>query len=82
VRVQTRDGRLLQGAVDEPKGDPGNSLSRKEIEDKALRLAAYRSGATDAEMQAAIAAIWRLTAWNPVPMLLPLATDPGRSQRG
>ena len=81
VRVQTRDGRLLHGAVDEPKGDPGNSLSRPELEDKALRLAAYRAGATDAEMQAAIAAIWRLTAWDTVPMLLPLAADRGRGRR-
>ena len=28
--------------VDEPKGDPGNTLSRAELEDKAMRLAAYQ----------------------------------------
>jgi 2-methylcitrate dehydratase PrpD len=73
VLVQTRDGRLLNGAVDEPKGDPGNSLSRPELEDKAIRLAQYRDGATAAEMRALIAATWRLTSWDRVPMLLPAA---------
>ena len=38
---QTTDGRALQGRVDEPKGDPGNTLDRAEIEAKALRLAAF-----------------------------------------
>ena len=51
-RSQTRDGRALRGRVDEPKGDPGNTLSRAELEDKALRLAAYRGGASEAEMRA------------------------------
>ena len=32
---------MLDGRVDEPKGDPGNTLSRKEIDAKARRLAAY-----------------------------------------
>jgi 2-methylcitrate dehydratase PrpD len=31
--------------VDEPKGDPGNTLSREEITAKALRLAAFSGGA-------------------------------------
>ncbi|ODA02562.1 2-methylcitrate dehydratase, partial [Achromobacter xylosoxidans] len=30
VTVHTRDGRVLHGRVDEPKGDPGNTLSRDE----------------------------------------------------
>ena len=51
VTVETADGRTLQGRVDEPKGDPGNTLSRPEIEAKALRLAAFTSAATPAEMQ-------------------------------
>jgi 2-methylcitrate dehydratase PrpD len=60
VELRTSDGRLLAARVDEPKGDPGNSLSRPEIEVKALRLAAYRGGATEAEMHAVIARIWAL----------------------
>lgn len=57
VEVKTRDGRSFSARVDEPKGDPGNTLSRAEIEDKAQRLAAYRDGASAAEMSRAIARI-------------------------
>ncbi|ABM37448.1 MmgE/PrpD family protein [Polaromonas naphthalenivorans] len=60
VAVHTLDGRVLHGRVDEPKGDPGNTLSREEITAKALRLAAFSGGATAAEMQAAIDALWRI----------------------
>lgn len=52
VTVETTDGRSLQGRVDEPKGDPGNTLTRSELEDKALRLARFRGAATEAEMAA------------------------------
>jgi 2-methylcitrate dehydratase PrpD len=58
VTVHTQDGRVLQGRVDEPKGDPGNTLSRDEITAKALRLAAFSGGATEAEMRAAVQALW------------------------
>jgi 2-methylcitrate dehydratase PrpD len=61
VRVETNDGRVLHGRVDEPKGDPGNTLSRAELEDKALRLALYSGGATEAEMRTTMAQLWRLT---------------------
>jgi 2-methylcitrate dehydratase PrpD len=54
VEVATRDGRTLQARVDEPKGDPGNRLTRAELEHKALRLAAYHGGANAAEMRRAI----------------------------
>ena len=60
VSVQLRDGRVLAGRVDEPKGDPGNTLSRAELEDKALRLAGYRDGASEREMRALIDRIWAL----------------------
>ena len=70
VTVTTTDGRVLQGRVDEPKGDPGNTLSREEITAKALRLAAFSGGATPAEMHAAIDALWQVTAWPRVGALL------------
>jgi 2-methylcitrate dehydratase PrpD len=60
VQVQTTDGRRLEARVDEPKGDPGNTLSRAELEDKALRLAGYRDGASEAEMRSVIARVWSL----------------------
>ncbi|MDR1968368.1 MAG: MmgE/PrpD family protein, partial [Burkholderiaceae bacterium] len=37
VSVTTTDGRHFDSRVDEPKGDPGNTLSRAEIEDKMRR---------------------------------------------
>jgi 2-methylcitrate dehydratase PrpD len=60
VTVHTTDGRTLDGRVDEPKGDPGNTLSRAELEDKAYRLAEFGGVVSKAEMAAAIEAIWRL----------------------
>jgi len=62
VVVETHDGRRFEGRVDEPKGDPGNTLSRAELEDKAMRLGRYRSGAGEAEMRAVIARAWALTS--------------------
>ncbi|MFZ5488091.1 MmgE/PrpD family protein [Extensimonas perlucida] len=60
VLVKTRDGRTLSARVDEPKGDPGNTLTRAELEDKAQRLAAYGKAASAQEMQALIARIWAI----------------------
>ncbi len=60
VTVQTHDGRRFTARVDEPKGDPGNTLSRSEIEDKALRLGTYRNASTAEESQALIKKIWNL----------------------
>ncbi|MCM3562861.1 MmgE/PrpD family protein [Hydrogenophaga intermedia] len=60
VTVRTSDGRTLKGRVDEPKGDPGNTLSRPELEAKVHRLAAYGGAATTAEMDALIARTWAL----------------------
>jgi 2-methylcitrate dehydratase PrpD len=60
VTVTTMDGRVLQGRVDEPKGDPGNTLSREEIESKAIRLATYSQSVTEAEMRAVIAKLWAM----------------------
>ena len=57
LSISSRD-KVLQGRVDEPKGDPGNTLSREEIESKAIRLATYSHSATEAEMRAVIAKLW------------------------
>ncbi len=70
VTVHTTDGRTFHGRVDEPKGDPGNTLSRDEITAKALRLAAFSGGATPDEMQRAIAALWQVAQWPRVGLLL------------
>ena len=73
VTVSTTDGRVLHGRVDEPKGDPGNTLSRDEITAKALRLAAFSGGATASEMQAAVNALWAVAGWPRVGRLLEAA---------
>jgi len=70
VTVTTTDGRVLHGRVDEPKGDPGNTLSRQEITDKALRLAAFSGGAQADAMQKAVAALWQVATWPKVGALL------------
>ena len=70
VTVTTSDGRTLRGKVDEPKGDPGNTLSREEITTKAQRLAAFSGGATEAEMAHAIHALWDITQQPKVGTLL------------
>ena len=73
VTVTTADGRVLHGRVDEPKGDPGNTLSRDEITAKAMRLAAFSGGATAQEMQAAVNALWAVAGWPRVGRLLEAA---------
>ena len=59
VEVRTTGGRTLSARVDVPKGDPGNPLTRTELEAKAMRLARFRGGATEAEMRTAIERIWK-----------------------
>ncbi len=71
VTVHTRDGRVLHGRVDEPKGDPGNTLSRDEIEAKTLSLGRYADAATEAELRGLIGAIWNLERADKVGALLP-----------
>jgi 2-methylcitrate dehydratase PrpD len=74
VRVETHDGRTLHGKVLEPKGDPGNTLSRAELEAKAIRLAQYQKGASEAEMRAVINRIWQMPQWTTVSRFFPPAS--------
>ncbi len=70
VSVTTTDGRVLQGRVDEPKGDPGNTLSRDEINAKARQLAAYGGGANADEMGLALDRLWSMAHLGKVGHLL------------
>jgi 2-methylcitrate dehydratase PrpD len=70
VSVTTTDGRAFTGRVDEPKGDPGNTLSRPEIEDKMQRLAQYGQGATPEEASALCNKVWALAGQARVGRLL------------
>lgn len=60
VSVKTHAGREFHGQLDEPKGDPGNTLTRSEIESKAIRLALFSKGAGESEMQSIIAQLWQI----------------------
>ena len=60
VTVTTTDGRTLRGAIDEPKGDPGNTLSRAELADKFQRLAQFSGARTPAQARGLIEQVWNL----------------------
>ncbi|MFC3107759.1 MmgE/PrpD family protein [Undibacterium arcticum] len=70
VTVETVDGRMLHGRVEEPKGDPGNTLTRAELEQKALRLAHFSGAATAAEMHAVFEQIWQVAKINKIERFL------------
>jgi len=71
VEVTTVDGRNLAARVDVPKGDPGNTLSRSELEEKAVFLANFRAAASEEEMRGLIARIWKLEEETRLGFLLP-----------
>ncbi|KAL4914557.1 hypothetical protein BDW62DRAFT_190113 [Aspergillus aurantiobrunneus] len=60
VVVSTRDGRTLSRDVDVVKGDPGWTLTREEIESKAMALAAYGHVQDLSVLKDAIQRIWDL----------------------
>ncbi len=60
LKVRTTDGRVLEARVDCPKGDPDNTLSRSELEEKALRLARFSNAASEEQMRQAFRAIWSI----------------------
>jgi len=70
VDVETTDGRMLSGTVEVPKGDPGNSLSRAELEEKAVRLGQFRGGASESEVRNVARRIWQIENEQPVGRLL------------
>ncbi|RDW81556.1 MmgE/PrpD family protein [Aspergillus mulundensis] len=60
VEVRTKDGRVLSRTVHVVKGDPGWTLTREEIESKALALAEYGHVKDMNAFKDAIQRIWRL----------------------
>ncbi|MGI6854650.1 MmgE/PrpD family protein [Mesorhizobium sp. 1B3] len=68
--VSTRDGRSIDVRVDEPKGDPGNTLSRPEIEAKVTGLAIYGNAADESEMQRLLPRLWSVGERNSIGRLM------------
>ena len=60
VEVRGVDGRTFSAAIDQPKGDPGNTLSRAELEAKFQRLLAYAGQRSADEGRVLIERVWQL----------------------
>jgi 2-methylcitrate dehydratase PrpD len=62
--------------VDEPKGDPGNTLTRSELTEKALRLAAFAGAATAEEMEPLVRRILDIASVERIgPFFVPSGVD-------
>jgi 2-methylcitrate dehydratase PrpD len=70
IKVHLINGQVIDGRIDEPKGDPGNTLNRAEITEKAMRLAAFSGGATPTEMAKAVDYLWNIQQHSHVQFLL------------
>lgn len=71
VEVETTDGGRFTGAIDDPRGDPGNTLSRAELEAKFGRLLRFADAADEHEIQRLIDQIWQLRDLARIPLLRP-----------
>ena len=60
VEVTTVQGRTVHGRIDEPKGDPGNTLTRDELEDKFRRLLAFSGARNDEQASGLVELAWHL----------------------
>ena len=60
IEATGRSGQHWVAAIDEPKGDPGNTLSRDELADKFHRLVAFSDAASAAEADSLIQWSWGL----------------------
>ncbi|MGI9353462.1 MAG: MmgE/PrpD family protein [Rhizobiaceae bacterium] len=70
VTVKTRNGETIQAQVDDPKGDPGNMLTRKEIDTKARFLAQSSLAVSKNEIDNLMDSLWNVQKMQPVTVLL------------
>ena len=73
VDIETRSGDRFTARVEEPKGDPGNPLSRAELEEKVRKLVAYGRAASAQETERIMSRAWDLDREPSVGHLLPPA---------
>lgn len=70
VSVQTTDGRTLMDRVEDPKGDPGNTLSREELDAKARALALSGNAVNMNELDGLMHALWNVAKSNEMGFLI------------
>jgi len=70
VTVTTKDQATFSGRVDEPKGDPGNTLSRDELDVKARALALSGHAVNDDELDELMKQIWQINCVNKIGAIL------------
>ncbi|QDZ03140.1 MmgE/PrpD family protein [Nitratireductor mangrovi] len=77
VMVETVDGQRFEARVDEPKGDPGNTLSRDEIETKVRGLAAFSGAVSPPELDELLLQLWAIGRRDAIGTLLPAREEAG-----
>lgn len=70
VTVTTSSGKEIHARVDEPKGDPGNTLSRDELDIKARSLALSGGAVETEELDKVMDTLWNVGSANRVGFLL------------
>ena len=70
VTVTTKNQGSFSGRVDEPKGDPGNTLSREELDTKARALALSGGAIENNELNSLMNTIWNINAESEIARLL------------
>ena len=70
VSVTTKDRSTYTGRVDEPKGDPGNTLSRDEIDLKARALALSGGAINNSELDKLMDYVWQIHKADKITALL------------
>ncbi|MDA1186977.1 MAG: MmgE/PrpD family protein [Proteobacteria bacterium] len=71
VTVTTKGGQVLEGRVDDPKGDPGNTLSRKELEEKMHRLSDYGNRLNKDATNRLLSRLWATATLGRLDRLIP-----------
>lgn len=69
VSVTTSSGKQFNARVDDPKGDPGNTLSRDELDTKARALALSGGAVNQSELETLMDKLWQVCSKNKVGFL-------------
>lgn len=70
VTLKISNGKEISSRVDEPKGDPGNTLSRQELDEKARKLAIFGEAVDNSELDRVMDRLWGIQTSNEVGFLL------------